>query len=88
MKNPSEPNEQFLMQIDVFDDTSRSISPHIQSKAIKTLLMAEGAKMRTVNSWDTDAYESHEVMLNIDVIKIFTKTIKIYDDDLTRQIVV
>ena len=39
------------------------------------------------NGWDTYAYESHEVMLNIDDINIFAKAVIFCDIDLTEQIV-
>ena len=81
-RNLIEPSDKTLMHIDVYGDYLGTISPQNLSSAIRALLMIR------VDSRYTEAYGPHEVMLNIDGIRIHTKTMISRDKDLVGQIYV
>ena len=81
----SEPSDQTLMHIDVNTDY---ISPQIPSRALRALLTRGGDKSIRIDSRYTEAYGPHEVMLNIDGINTYTKTMITSDEDLAGQIYV
>ena len=76
------------MHMDVYADYLRSISPETPSIALRALLMRGGRKSIKVASRYPEAYDLHEVMLNIDEINIYTKTSLTCDEDLAGQIYV
>ena len=76
------------MHIDVYADCLQTISPQTPSKVIRALLTRGGGKLIRVDSRYTEECGPHEVMLNIDGINIYTKTMKTFDDDLAGQIFV
>ena len=59
---------------------------HITSRALRALHTRGGSKSVRVENRYTEAYGPHEVMLNIDGINIYTKTMLTCDKDLARQI--
>ena len=87
-RNLSEPSDQTIMHIDVYADYLSCISPQTTSRALRALLMRGGSKSVRVDSRYTEAYGPHEVMLNIDGINIYTKTMITCDEDLIGQIYV
>ena len=64
------------------------ISPQTTSRALRALLTRGGSKSVRVDNRYTEAYGPHEVMLNIDGINIYTKTMITCDEDLIGQIYV
>ena len=62
------------------------ISPQTTSRALRALLTRGGSKSVRVDNRYTEAYGPHEVMLNIDGINIYTKTMITCDEDLIGQI--
>ena len=78
----SEPSDQTTMHIDVYVDYLSAISPQTTSKALRALLTRGGSKSVRVENRYTEAYGPHEVMLNIDGINIYTKTMITCDEDL------
>ena len=84
----SEPSDQTLMHIDVITDYLHTISPQIPSRALRALLTRGGGKSIRIDSRYTEAYGPHEVMLNIDGINTYTKTMITSDEDLAGQIYV
>ena len=84
MRNLSETNYQIILQIDVYANYFCSISTQAPSKAIKALLTKRGAKSIRADGRKTEAYGRNEVILNIDGLNIYTKTIITCDDDLAR----
>ena len=87
-RNLSEPSDQTIMHIDVYADYLSCISPQTTSRALRTLLTRGGSKSVRVDNRYTEAYGPHEVMLNIDGINIYTKTMITCDEDLIGQIYV
>ena len=87
-RNLSEPNDQTIMHIDVYADYLSGISPQTTSRALRALLTRGGSKSVRVDNRYTEAYCPHEVMLNIDGINIYTKTMITCDEDLIGQIYV
>ena len=87
-RNLSEPSDQTIMHIDVYADYLSCISPQTTSRALRALLTREGSKSVRVDNRYTEAYGPHEVMLNIDGINIYTKTMITCDEDLIGQIYV
>ena len=87
-RNLSEPSDQTLVQIDVYDDYLRTISPLTPSRALRALLTRGGGKSIRIDNRYTEVYGPHEVMLNIDGINIYTKTMIRCDEDLAGQIYV
>ena len=87
-RNLSEPSDQTLTHIDVYADYSGIISPQTPSRALTTLLTRVGGKSFRIDNRYTEAYGSHEVMLNIDGIDIYTKTMITCDEDLAGKIYV
>ena len=76
------------MHIDVYADYLSGISPQTTSRALRALLTRGGSKSVRVDNRYTEAYGPHEVMLNIDGINIYTKTMITCDEDLVGQIYV
>ena len=85
-RNLSEPSDQTIMHIDVYAYYLSAISPLTTSRALRVLLTRGGSKSVRVENRYTEAYGPHEVMLNIDGINIYTKTMITCDEDLTGQI--
>ena len=84
----SEPSDQTIMHIDVYADYLSAISPQTTSRALRALLTRGGSKSVRVENRHIEAYGPHEVMLNIDGINIYTKTMITCDEDLAGQIYV
>ena len=76
------------MHIDVYADYLSAISLQTPSKALRALLTRGGGKSVRIDKRYTENYGPHEVMLNIDGINIFTKTMITCDEDLAGQIYV
>ena len=87
-RNLSEPSDQTTMHIDVYADYLSAISPQTTSRALRALLTRGGSKSVRIETKYTEAYGPHEVMLNIDGINIYTKTMITCDEDLAGQIYV
>ena len=87
-RNLSEPSDHTIMHIDVYADYLSAISPQTTSRALRALLTRGGSKSVRVENRYTEAYGPHEVMLNIDGINIYTKTLITCDKDLAGQIYV
>ena len=87
-RNLSEPSDQTIRHIDVYADYLSCISPQTTSRALRALLTRGGSKSVRVDNRYTEAYGPHEVMLNIDGINIYTKTMITCDEDLIGQIYV
>ena len=85
-RNLSEPSDQTVMHIDVYADYLSAISPQTTSRALRALLTRGGSKSIRVDNRYTEAYGPNEVMLNIDGINIYTKTMITCDEDLVVQI--
>ena len=84
----SEPSDQTIMHIDVYADYLSAISPQTTSRALRALLTRGDSKSVRVDNRYIEAYGPHEVMLNIDGINIYTKTMITCDEDLVGQIYV
>ena len=87
-RNLSEPSDQTIMHIDVYADYLSCISPQTTSRALRALLTRGDSKSVRVDNRYTEAYGPHEVMLNIDGINIYTKTMITCDEDLIGKIYV
>ena len=85
-RNLSEPSDQTVMHTDVYADYLRTISPQTHSRALRALLARGGGKSIRIDNRYTEAYGPHEVMLDIDGINIYTKTMITCDDALAGQI--
>ena len=59
-----------------------------RNETLSALLRRCGAKSKRVDSRYTEAYGPHDVMLNIDGINIYTKTMITFEEDLAGQIYV
>ena len=66
------------MHIDVYADYLRTIHPQTPSTALRALFTRDGGKSTAIDSRYTVAYGPHDVMLNIDGIIIYTKTMITY----------
>ena len=84
-RNVSEPSDQTIMHIDVY---LSAISPQTTSKPLRAILTRGGGKSVRVENRYTEAYGPHELILNIDGINIYTKTMISCDEDLAGQIYV
>ena len=87
-RNLSEPSDQTIRHIDVYADYLSTVSPQTTSRAVRALLTRVSSKSVRVDNRYTEAYGPHEVMLNIDDINIYTKTMVTCDEDLAGQIYV
>ena len=87
-RNLSEPSDQTKMHIDVYAENLSAISPQTPSRALRALLTKGGSKSVRIDNRFSEAYGPHEVMLNIDGINIYTKTMITCDEDLAGQIYV
>ena len=84
----SETSDRTIMHFDVYADYSSAVSPQTISRVLRALLTRGGSKSVRVENRNTEAYGPHEVMLNIDGINIYTKTMITCDEDLAGQIYV
>ena len=84
-RNLSEPSDQKILHFDVYADYLSCISPQTTSRALRALLTRGGSKSVRVDNRHAEAYGPHEVMLNIDGINFYTKTMITCDDDLIGQ---
>ena len=82
----NKPSDQTIMHIDVYADYLSAISPQTTSRALRALLTRGDSKSVRVANRYTEAYGPHEVMLNIDGINIYTKTMITCNEDLAGQI--
>ena len=65
-----------------------AISPQTISRALWTQFTIGGSKTVHINNRYTEAYGPHDVMLTIDGMNIYTKTMVTRDEDLSGQIYV
>ena len=70
----------------VYADYLSAISPQTPSEALRALITRNGSKSVSIDNRYTEAYESHEVILKLDGINIYTKTMRTSDEDLAGQI--
>ena len=84
----SEPSDQTIMHIDVYADYLSAISPQTTTSALRALLTKGASKSFRVENRYTEAYGPHEVLLKIDGINIYTKTMITCHEDLAGQIYV
>ena len=87
-KNLTDSSDQTIMHIDVYADYLSALSPQTPSRALKALLTRSGIRSVRIDNRYTEAYGPDEVMLNIDGINIYTKTMITCDEDLAGQIYV
>ena len=87
-RNLSEPSDQTTMHIDVYADYLSATSPQTTSRALRALLPRGSSKSVRVQNRYTEAYGPHQVMLNIDGINIYTKTMITCVEDPAGQIYV
>ena len=87
-RNLSEPSDLTIMHIDVYADYLSAVSPQTTSRAVRALLTRGSSKSVRVDNRYMEAYGPHELMLNIDGINIYTKTMITCDEDLAGQIYV
>ena len=73
-RNLSEPSDQTIMHIDVYADYLRTITPQTTSRALRALLTRGGDKLFRIDNRHTETSGPYEVMLNIDGLNIYTKT--------------
>ena len=85
-RNLSEPSDQTIMQIDVYTGYLSMISPQTPFRVLRTLLSRGGSKSVRIDNRYTEAYGPHEVMLNIDGVSIYKKTMITCDGDVAGQI--
>ena len=85
-RNLSDPSYQTLMHSGVYADYVRTISPQTPSRAIMAVFTRGGGKSIRIESRYTEAFDPHEVMLNLDGINIYIKTMITCDEHLAGQI--
>ena len=85
-RNLSEPSGQTILHIDVYADYLSAVSLQTTSRAVRVLLTRGGSKSVRVENRYTEAYGPHEVMLNIDGVNIYTKTMITGDEDIAGQL--
>ena len=85
-RNLSEPSDQTIMHINLYADYLSPVSPQTTSRAVRALLTRGSCKSIRVNNRYTEAYGPHEVILNMDGINIYKKTMITCDEDLAGQI--
>ena len=85
-RNLSEPSDLTIMHIDVYADCLNALNLQTTSIALRALLTRGGSKSVRVENRYTEAYGPHEVMLNVDRINIYIKTMIKCDEDLAGQI--
>ena len=73
-RNLRGPSDQTIMHIDVYADYLSAVSRQTTSTAVRALLTRSSSKSVRVDNRYTEAYGPHVVILNIDGINIYTKT--------------
>ena len=74
IRNLSEPSEFTLMHLDTYADYWRQVEPRTESRAVRALLTTGGPRTKKLHGHYVEVYGPYQVMLNVDGIKIYTRT--------------
>ena len=86
IRNLSEPSEFTLMHLDSYADYLRQVEPHTESRAVRALLTTGGPRIKKLHGRYVEVYGPCQLMLNVDVISIYTVTYVTTDSDQIGQI--
>ena len=86
IRNLSEPSEFTLMHLDTYADYLRQVEPRTESRAVRALLTTGGPRIEKLHGRYVEVYGQYQVMLNVDVISIYTRTYVTTDSDQIGQI--
>ena len=86
IRNLSEPSEFTLMPLDTYADYLRQMEPRTESRAVRALLTTGGPHIKKLHGRFVEVYGPYQVMLNVDGIRIYTRTYVTTDSDQIGQI--
>ena len=62
------------MHLDTYADCLRQVEPRTESRAVRSLLIMGGSRIKKLHGRYVEVYGPYQVMLNVDGISIFTRT--------------
>ena len=88
IRNLSEPSEFTLMPLDTYADNLRQMEPRTESRAVRALLTThkEDTRIKKLHGHYVEVSGPYQVMLNVDGIRIYTRTYVTTDSDQIGQI--
>ena len=86
IRNLSEPSEFTMMHLDTYADYLRQVEPRTESRAVRALLTTVGPRTKKLHGRYMEVYGPYQVMLNVDGIRIYTRTHVTTDSDQMGQI--
>ena len=86
IRNLSEPSEFTMMHLDTYADYLRQVEPRTESRAVRALLTTVGLRTKKLHGRYVEVYGAYQVMLNVDGIRIYTRTHVTTDSDQMGQI--
>ena len=82
IRNLSEPSEFTLMHLDTYADYLRLVEPRTESRAVRALLTTGGPRIKKLHGRYVEVYGPYQVMLNVDGISIYTRTVTTDSDQI------
>ena len=86
IRNLSEPSGFTLMHLDIYADYLKQAEPRSESTAVRALLSTGDTRLGKLHGRYVEVYRPYQVMLNVDLIRIYTKTHFTTDSDQVGQI--
>ena len=86
IRNLSEPSEFTMMHLDTYADYLRQVEPRTESRAVQALLTTCSPRAKKLHGRYVEVYGPYQMMLNDDVISIYTRTYVTTDSDQMGQI--
>ena len=77
----SEPSEFTMMHLDTYADYLRQVEPRAKSRAVRALLTTCGPRAKKLHGRNLEVYGPYQLMLNVDGIRIYTRTYVTTDSD-------
>ena len=82
IRNLSEPSEFTLMHLDTYADYLRQVEPRTESRAVRAILTTGGPRIKKLHGRYVEVYGPYQVMLNVDGISIYTRTVTTDSDQI------
>ena len=86
IRNLSEPSKFTMMLLDIYESYLRQVEPRTESRAVRALLTTGGPRTKKLHGRYVEVYGPYQVMLNVDGIRICTRTYITTDSDQMEQI--
>ena len=86
ISNVSEPSEFTMMHLDTYAEYLKLVEPRTELRAVRALLTTGGPRTKKLHERYVEVYGPYQKMLNVDGIRIYTRTYVTTDNDQMGQI--